>query len=66
MRIEITPKGLKVEASGYAGKECQKDLEDLEAFLKAEGIDIRLTDQKLKAEAYATATQTNMTTLKRY
>lgn len=56
LKIEITPKGIKVDASGFIGGKCIKTQEDLEKFLAMHGIMTKSKDQKRKLEQmYASA-----------
>jgi hypothetical protein len=48
--VTITPKGMKVEASGFPGKTCLAELAKMEKFLKDNGIEVKTKETKLKAE----------------
>jgi hypothetical protein len=59
--IEITPTGIKVEASGFTGDKCIKTQEELENFLTSKGINIGKRDQKRKLEQmYSTSPGTTI------
>lgn len=59
VKFTITPDGMKIDADGYVGGACMKDLDDLTKFLKENGgIGMEQTDQKKKPQAYNTSTST--------
>lgn len=52
-QIKYTPKGISIDASGFAGGACEKELDDILRFLKSVGIDTSIEDKKKKAESYS-------------
>jgi uncharacterized protein (UPF0128 family) len=49
--IEITPDGIKLDATGFPNKSCLKELAEIERMLKDLGIETELVNQNLKREA---------------
>ena len=52
--VDITPDGISIEASGFIGNACLKELDEFQRILAEVGIKTDLTNQKKKAEMYAT------------
>lgn len=61
--FEITPAGIRMDANGFRGGECLKELDDIRQMLENLGIETTVTDQDLKREAMLASgrstTQTN-------
>jgi hypothetical protein len=53
--VKYTPKGISIDADGFVGGACEKELEDILRFLKSAGINTSVEDKKKKAETYAGA-----------
>ena len=51
MEIIITPEGMTIDASGYRGKDCIKDLEKFVAEMKKHGVSVIITNQNKKSES---------------
>lgn len=57
MEIIITPEGeIKIEAAGYKGGSCLKDLDEYRKHMAAGGVTTDIKDQKKKPEFYAVQT----------
>lgn len=52
LKIEITPDGITVDASGFQGKTCIDEIQKLLASLREAGIETEIIEQKLKSEYY--------------
>lgn len=59
IKFTITPKGIKIETSGFVGGSCLSTLEDFKAFMLTKGVKITETHQETKPELYETE-QTRM------
>ncbi len=60
-KITITPEGeIKIEAEGYTGGDCLKDLEKYIKFMKEHGVDLEVKDQKKKPAFYMTKTDSSI------
>jgi len=53
--VKYTPKGISIDADGFVGGACEKELDDILRFLKSVGISTSIEDKKKKAETYAGA-----------
>lgn len=63
MEIVITPDGeIKIEAAGYSGGACMKDLDKYLAHMRAGGVSTDLKDQKKKPEFCQVAADTRIKT----
>lgn len=63
MEIIIAPDGsIKIEAAGYSGGTCMKDLDKYIAHLRAGGVTTDLKDQKKKPEFYQVAADNRIKT----
>ena len=61
--LSVTPDGMKLEAKGYTGGECLKDLEAVKKELAEKyGIHMEQKDQKLKAEYHTVKEQSKIET----
>jgi hypothetical protein len=49
--FEITPEGIKMDAKGFRGGECLKELAEIQTMLAALGVETAITGQDLKREA---------------
>jgi len=58
LEVEISPDGIKVEAKGYKGGMCLKDLEKIVQGLAGLGITMEQTEQQKKPEFYQSARNT--------
>ena len=52
--VDITPDSITIDASGFSGNACIKELDEIKRILAEIGIETNITDQKKKSEMYAT------------
>lgn len=52
VKFIITPKGIKMDASGFVGGACITELKKIEAEFKKIGVNTNITDQKMKHEVH--------------
>jgi len=56
LEIEITRTGMKVDAKGFTGNECNMIVDEIEAAMVEAGVEVQKKDRKVKAEAGLPAT----------
>lgn len=61
-QIEYTPNGIRIDADGFKGGACEKELEEIQKFLADHGIETGIEDKKKKAESFSTDFSTNTST----
>ena len=50
LEIQITPRGVSIDAKGFVGRECERVVDAIEAELKRVGVIIDKKDRKEKVE----------------
>lgn len=60
IKIEVTPDSINIDAIGFKGKVCEKQIDNIISNLKNCGIDLEIKNKDKKREYYVqTATATN-------